>query len=110
MTSLCLLLVGALIGVMSAMLGIGGGIVLVPALVILFGLSRTEAQGTSLATIPATPGVENGGACIRSQTACSTSGSRRGLSTLASASPKGMPKFIQCGGRGSIAYPYPSVE
>src|SRR5262245_54812355 len=34
------------------MLGIVGGIVLVPALVLLFCLSQTEAQGTSLATIP----------------------------------------------------------
>jgi uncharacterized membrane protein YfcA len=52
MTSLSLLLVGAAVGVLSGMLGIGGGIVLVPALVLLFGLSQTEAQGTSLATIP----------------------------------------------------------
>ena len=52
MTTLGLLLLGAAVGVLSAMMGIGGGIVLVPALVILFGLSQTEAQGTSLATIP----------------------------------------------------------
>src|SRR5262245_11430779 len=52
MTSLSLLLVGAAVGVLSGLLGIGGGIVLVPALVLLFGLSQTEAQGTSLATIP----------------------------------------------------------
>src|SRR5215813_14159975 len=52
MTTVGLLLLGAAVGVLSAMLGIGGGIVLVPALVILFGLSQTEAQGTSLATIP----------------------------------------------------------
>jgi uncharacterized protein len=52
MTTVGLLLLGVAVGVLSAMLGIGGGIVLVPALVILFGLSQTEAQGTSLATIP----------------------------------------------------------
>ena len=52
MTTLGLLLLGAAVGVLSAMMGIGGGIVLVPALMILFGLSQTEAQGTSLATIP----------------------------------------------------------
>ena len=52
MTSLGLWLLGAAVGVLSAMLGIGGGIVLVPALVIAFGMSQTEAQGTSLATIP----------------------------------------------------------
>jgi uncharacterized protein len=52
MTTPSLVLLGVVVGVLSAMLGIGGGIVLVPALVILFGLSQTEAQGTSLATIP----------------------------------------------------------
>src|SRR3954453_16413457 len=52
MTTTGLLLLGAAVGGLSAMLGIGGGIVLVPALMILFGLSQTEAQGTSLATIP----------------------------------------------------------
>jgi uncharacterized membrane protein YfcA len=52
MTTVGLLLLGAAVGVLSALLGIGGGIVLVPALVILFGLSQAEAQGTSLATIP----------------------------------------------------------
>jgi len=50
--TLGLLLLGAAVGLLSAMMGIGGGIVLVPALMILFGLSQTEAQGTSLATIP----------------------------------------------------------
>jgi uncharacterized membrane protein YfcA len=52
MTTAGLLLLGAVVGVLSAMLGIGGGIVLVPALVILFGLTQAEAQGTSLAIIP----------------------------------------------------------
>jgi uncharacterized protein len=52
MTTLGLLLLGLAVGVLSALMGIGGGIVLVPALMILFGLSQTEAQGTSLATIP----------------------------------------------------------
>jgi uncharacterized membrane protein YfcA len=52
MTTAGLLALGAAVGVLSAMLGIGGGVVLVPALVILFGLSQLEAQGASLATIP----------------------------------------------------------
>ncbi len=52
MTTLGLLLLGVAVGLLSAIMGIGGGIVLVPALMILFGLSQTEAQGTSLATIP----------------------------------------------------------
>ena len=52
MTTSGLALLGVAVGLMSALLGIGGGIVMVPALMILFGLSQTEAQGTSLATIP----------------------------------------------------------
>jgi uncharacterized protein len=52
MTTAYLVLLGAAVGVLSALMGIGGGIVLVPALVLLFGQSQAEAQGTSLATIP----------------------------------------------------------
>ena len=46
-----LLLFGACIGVMSGMLGIGGGIILVPGLILLFGFTQQEAQGTSLAAL-----------------------------------------------------------
>ena len=52
METVGLLVLGVAVGVLSALLGIGGGIVLVPALVILFKMSQKEAQGTSLATIP----------------------------------------------------------
>jgi hypothetical protein len=44
-----LLLLGLLAGVLSGLIGIGGGIVIVPALVLLFGLSQHTAQGTTLA-------------------------------------------------------------
>lgn len=43
------LVIGLFAGIMSSMVGIGGGVVIVPALVILFGLSQKMAQGTSLA-------------------------------------------------------------
>lgn len=43
------LLVGLLGGIFSGMLGLGGGIVMVPALAFLFGLSQHQAQGTTLA-------------------------------------------------------------
>ena len=36
---------------MSSLVGIGGGVVIVPALVIIFGLSQKMAQGTSLAML-----------------------------------------------------------
>lgn len=46
-----LLAFGFAVGVLSGLFGIGGGIVLVPGLVLLFGLSQPEAQGTSLAVL-----------------------------------------------------------
>ncbi len=38
-------------GVMSSMVGIGGGVLIVPALVLLFAVSQKMAQGTSLAML-----------------------------------------------------------
>ena len=48
---LLLFLFGCGIGAMSGLLGIGGGIALVPGLVYLFGLTQQQAQGTSLAVM-----------------------------------------------------------
>lgn len=42
---------GIAVGLLSGTLGIGGGIVIVPGLMILFGLTQLEAQGTSLAVL-----------------------------------------------------------
>jgi uncharacterized membrane protein YfcA len=42
------LLLGSAIGLVSGMLGIGGGILVIPALVFLFGFSHKQAVGTSL--------------------------------------------------------------
>ena len=46
-----ILAVGLFAGAMSGALGVGGGIVMVPALVILAGLDQRTAQGTSLLVI-----------------------------------------------------------
>jgi uncharacterized membrane protein YfcA len=46
-----LLIVGVLAGVLSGMFGIGGGIVIVPVLVALFGYGFQEAVATSLAAL-----------------------------------------------------------
>jgi uncharacterized protein len=43
------LIVGLVAGTLSGMLGIGGGIIMVPALVFLFHLTQHQAQGTTLA-------------------------------------------------------------
>ena len=45
------LVTGTLIGVISGMIGIGGGILLVPCLVYFFNMSQHRAQGTSLAAL-----------------------------------------------------------
>jgi uncharacterized membrane protein YfcA len=44
-------LLGLAIGAVSALLGIGGGTLLVPALVVLLGYGQHLAEGTSLATV-----------------------------------------------------------
>jgi uncharacterized membrane protein YfcA len=43
-----LLLIGLFAGMLSGLVGVGGGIIVVPALVFLLGFSQHEAQGTSL--------------------------------------------------------------
>ncbi|MGD0917254.1 MAG: sulfite exporter TauE/SafE family protein [Thermodesulfobacteriota bacterium] len=45
------LLLGLVAGIMSGLIGIGGGTIIVPALVFLFGLSQHKAQGTTLALL-----------------------------------------------------------
>lgn len=47
-TIFMLTLIGLAAGLLSGMVGIGGGVVIVPALVFLLGLSQHQAQGTSL--------------------------------------------------------------
>lgn len=49
-----LVLLGLFTGVMSGLLGIGGGVIIVPLLVVLFGASDLVAKGTSLLVIIAT--------------------------------------------------------
>ena len=52
-TSMLLILIGIgiLTGVMAGMLGIGGAIIMIPALVFFIGFSQQTAQGTSLAVM-----------------------------------------------------------
>lgn len=46
-----LLVLGLVAGVLSSLVGIGGGIVVVPVLVMVFAVSQKLAQGTSLAML-----------------------------------------------------------
>lgn len=52
-----LVLLGLVAGVFSGIVGIGGGIILVPALVYVFGLSQHQAQGTSLGMLMLPVGI-----------------------------------------------------
>jgi hypothetical protein len=49
MNQLLYVALGLVAGVFGGMLGIGGGSVLIPALVYLFGMTQHQAQGTTLA-------------------------------------------------------------
>jgi uncharacterized membrane protein YfcA len=50
-TAVLLVVIGLLVGIVSGMLGIGGGVLVIPALVFLFGFSHERAVGTSLAML-----------------------------------------------------------
>jgi uncharacterized membrane protein YfcA len=50
-TIMILILVGLLAGMLSGFVGVGGGMIIVPALVYFLSLNQLEAQGTSLAVL-----------------------------------------------------------
>jgi uncharacterized membrane protein YfcA len=45
------ILLGLVAGILSGMIGIGGGTIIVPVLVLIFGFSQHSAQGTTLALL-----------------------------------------------------------
>ena len=49
LTCLILIVIGILAGILSGVVGVGGGLIVIPLLVVLLGLSQHESQGTSLA-------------------------------------------------------------
>jgi uncharacterized protein len=51
MVWLLLICLGLLAGLVSGLVGIGGGVIILPALVFLFGFSQKVAQGTTLALL-----------------------------------------------------------
>ena len=50
-TCIILIVIGILAGILSGVVGVGGGLIMIPLLIILLGLSQHEAQGTSLAVM-----------------------------------------------------------
>ena len=47
-TIIMLLVVGLAAGTLSGLVGVGGGVIIIPALVYILGFTQKEAQGTSL--------------------------------------------------------------
>ena len=56
-TVVLLILVGLLAGILSGLVGLGGGVIIVPALVFLLGFSQHQAQGTSLGILLLPAGI-----------------------------------------------------
>jgi uncharacterized membrane protein YfcA len=48
-TLLILIGIGLAAGILGGMVGLGGGLIIIPGLVMLLGLAQKEAQGTSVA-------------------------------------------------------------
>ncbi|HSX16969.1 MAG TPA: sulfite exporter TauE/SafE family protein [Patescibacteria group bacterium] len=57
MIDIMLVVTGLAAGILSGVVGVGGGIVIVPALVLFFGLSQKHAQGTTLAMLALPVGI-----------------------------------------------------
>jgi len=57
MVQILYIILGLIAGVFGGMFGIGGGTILIPALVYLFGLTQHQAQGTTLAIMVAPIGL-----------------------------------------------------
>jgi hypothetical protein len=56
-TVLLVILIGLAAGVLSGLVGIGGGIIIVPALVYFLGMEQHAAQGTSLGILLLPAGI-----------------------------------------------------
>jgi hypothetical protein len=50
-TTLLYVLIGVVAGILSGLLGIGGATIVIPALVLIYGFSQPQAQGTTLALL-----------------------------------------------------------
>ena len=46
-----LIIIGLLAGLLSGVMGVGGGVIMIPLMIFFLGFSQHEAQGTSLAVL-----------------------------------------------------------
>jgi len=46
-----LIIIGILAGVLSGLIGVGGGLIMIPLMIAVLGFSQHQAQGTSLAVL-----------------------------------------------------------
>ncbi|MEN8138019.1 MAG: sulfite exporter TauE/SafE family protein [Bacteroidota bacterium] len=51
MSLIWLIIIGLIAGVVSGLVGVGGGIIIVPMLIFILGFSQFDAQGTSIAAM-----------------------------------------------------------
>ena len=51
MTIILCIIIGLVAGAVGGALGLGGGAIMVPAMILLFGLTQHQAQGTALAVM-----------------------------------------------------------
>lgn len=51
LTFIILIIIGLLAGILSGLVGVGGGILIIPLLIIFLGLTQHQAQGTALFTM-----------------------------------------------------------
>ena len=56
-TILIIILVGLAAGILSGLVGVGGGIIIVPALIYFLGFNQHQAQGTSLGILLLPAGI-----------------------------------------------------
>jgi uncharacterized membrane protein YfcA len=57
MNTVLSLVLGVAVGIISGLIGLGGGVFIIPALVYGFGMSQHKAQGTSLGALLAPIGL-----------------------------------------------------
>ena len=104
---------GAFAGVLSGLVGIGGGIIIVPALVYFFGMDQKTAQGTSLAVLlPPKPGVLKEGEKPGTLVATVTGAPLKSVLTVPMLAPRFTPTYqpVHTGGGGGAGGAFTAIS